>query len=160
LSNAKGRDSKSARSKGAHLLGSDLYQDLHRDLIAYDTEVLASMQAATSDAELSGFYTHEWAHHSRVAKQLDRLFAFLNRHWVMREKSEGKTDIHFVYDLCVKSWVTNVAEKDSRIRDVVVASMKHDSGKDLVTEAELLSMGLSFAATQDAEFFPPRHKSS
>ena len=49
------------------------------------------------DIDLLRYYADEWSRYTRGAKYLNRLFTFLNRHWVERERSEGKKSVYPVY---------------------------------------------------------------
>ena len=49
------------------------------------------------DEALLNFYIREWNRYTTAAKFINDLFRYLNRHWVRREKDEGKKDIYDVY---------------------------------------------------------------
>jgi len=50
-----------------------------------------------TDEALLRYYVAEWDRYTTGANFVHRLFAYLNRHWVRREKEEGKKDTHVVY---------------------------------------------------------------
>jgi cullin 1 len=110
---------------GAHLMGSDLYNKLSDYLKthlarlrtvsrsrlrrlrifnanAYPVSYFESTSFAQesenlSDLALLQFYTKEWKRYTTGANYVNRLFAYLNRHWVKREKDEGRKGIYTVY---------------------------------------------------------------
>lgn len=97
-------------------MGADLYKHLHtyfvkhletvravRQLHRPFFELLADLpshcQAAEdlSDEPLLNYYTKEWDRYTTGASYVNRLFTYLNRHWVKREKDEGRKNIYVVY---------------------------------------------------------------
>lgn len=49
------------------------------------------------DLALLQYYAKEWDRYTTGANYVNRLFAYLNRHWVKREKDEGRKGIYDVY---------------------------------------------------------------
>lgn len=57
-----------------------------------------SQEAADlSDEPLLRYYTREWDRYTTGASYVNRLFTYLNRHWVKREKDEGRKNVYVVY---------------------------------------------------------------
>lgn len=50
-----------------------------------------------SDEALLRYYASEWTRYTQGANFVHRLFTYLNRHWVKREKEEGKWNVYTVY---------------------------------------------------------------
>ena len=50
-----------------------------------------------SDEPLLNYYTKEWDRYTTGASYVNRLFTYLNRHWVKREKDEGRKNVYNVY---------------------------------------------------------------
>ncbi len=50
-----------------------------------------------SDIALLRFYVSEWERYTTGSNYVNRLFTYLNRHWVKREKDEGRKGIYPVY---------------------------------------------------------------
>ena len=48
------------------------------------------------DEELLSYYEEEWDKYAASASCCNRLFAFMNRHWVAFKRTEGNTSIHTV----------------------------------------------------------------
>lgn len=50
-----------------------------------------------SDLELLKFYAKEWDRYTTGAMYVHKLFNYLNKHWVKREKDEGRKEVYTVY---------------------------------------------------------------
>lgn len=50
-----------------------------------------------SDIALIQYYYQEWTSYTRGANYVSRLFTYLNRYWVKREKDEGRKGVYPVY---------------------------------------------------------------
>ena len=49
------------------------------------------------DEALLRYYAGEWDRYTTGANYINRLFTYLNRHWVKREKDEGRKGVYVVY---------------------------------------------------------------
>ena len=43
------------------------------------------------------YYAAEWDRYTTGANYINRLFAYLNRHWVKRERDEGRKGVYPIY---------------------------------------------------------------
>jgi cullin 1 len=50
-----------------------------------------------SDYELLKYYAKHWDRYTQGALYVHKLFNYLNKHWVKRERDEGRTGIYQVY---------------------------------------------------------------
>lgn len=99
---------------GAQLQGADLYRSLHQYLsehckalrevssrpsvpVGEASELTRQECANLSDIELLRFYAKKWETYTRGATYVNKLFAYLNKHWVKREKDEGRKEVYTVY---------------------------------------------------------------
>lgn len=48
------------------------------------------------DEALLQYYTEQWDRYTTGAIYIDRLFSYLNRHWVKREKEEGRRNVYLI----------------------------------------------------------------
>ncbi|KDR84230.1 hypothetical protein GALMADRAFT_55074 [Galerina marginata CBS 339.88] len=88
---------------GANLVGSDLYNKLSEYFILHFKPML--QKASTlSDVDLLRYYAQEWDRYTTGANYLNRLFTYLNRYWVKRERDEGKKGVFQVYTLALSQW--------------------------------------------------------
>jgi len=49
------------------------------------------------DEALLQYYAKEWERYTTGANYINRLFTYLNRHWVRRERDEGRNNVYPVY---------------------------------------------------------------
>ncbi|KAJ6555441.1 ubiquitin-protein ligase [Mycena vulgaris] len=56
------------------------------------------------DEALLRYYAAEWDRYTTGANYLNRLFTYLNRYWVKRERDEGKKAVYQVYTLALAQW--------------------------------------------------------
>ncbi|CAK5283558.1 unnamed protein product [Mycena citricolor] len=96
---------------GANLVGADLYGKLEVYLTTYLEPVLQRGLSHTplskflaADVAFLRFYASAWDAYTTGANYLNRLFAYLNRYWVKRERDEGKKNILPVYTLALAQW--------------------------------------------------------
>lgn len=118
-----GLTSFSPRRGGASLQGADLHRSLHNWLSVHcksmrevrglfvikvwyqkaDSNLSALPQEAEKlpDQELLKYYARQWDRYTRGALYVNKLFNYLNKHWVKREKDEGRKDVYQVYTVCI-----------------------------------------------------------
>ena len=60
---------------------------------SYPTQASESLQ----DEALLQYYAREWDRYTTGANYINRLFTYLNRHWVKRERDEGRKGVYPVY---------------------------------------------------------------
>lgn len=90
-------------SRGAHLLGQEIYDLLGKYLSDHLAGVLTQAETHTDEALLS-FYIREWKRYTDAARYNNHLFKYLNRHWVKREMDEGKKNVYDIYTLHLVKW--------------------------------------------------------
>ncbi|KAK9453215.1 Cullin [Dipodascopsis uninucleata] len=96
---------QSTPARGAQLLGADLY----KNLITYLKSHLADIRneaAQYSDEALIKYYIRTWNRYTIGARYLNHIFEYLNRHWVKRERDEGRRNVYDVNTLCLVKWRT------------------------------------------------------
>lgn len=62
-----------------------------------DLHCLSQESEQLSDLALLQFYVTEWERYTTGASYVNRLFTYLNRHWVKREKDEGRKGVYTIY---------------------------------------------------------------
>ncbi|KAJ7127630.1 Cullin [Mycena epipterygia] len=88
---------------GANLVGSDLYNKL-TDYFANHFKPIVQKAELLQDEALLRYYAAEWDRYTTGANYLNRLFTYLNRYWVKRERDEGKKAVYQVYTLALAQW--------------------------------------------------------
>lgn len=81
---------------GASLQGADLYSKLNTFLGEHCNNMREEGERL-SDIELIKYYARQWDRYTTGAAYVHKLFNYLNKHWVKREKDEGRKDIYSVY---------------------------------------------------------------
>ncbi|TBU61877.1 Cullin-domain-containing protein [Dichomitus squalens] len=91
---------------GANLMGSDLYNNLIRYFVNH-LKTLRTASDTLQDEALLRYYAQEWDRYTTGANYINRLFTYLNRHWVKRERDEGRKGVYPVYTLALVQWKSN-----------------------------------------------------
>ncbi|PIL22855.1 transcription factor [Ganoderma sinense ZZ0214-1] len=91
---------------GANLMGSDLYNNLIRYFVNH-LKGLRTTSDGHQDEALLRYYAQEWDRYTTGANYINRLFTYLNRHWVKRERDEGRKGVYPVYTLALVQWKSN-----------------------------------------------------
>ena len=93
-------------------MGSDLYNNLIRYFVTHlkglkevrillvpvTLDLTGNQQSdALQDEALLRYYAGEWDRYTTGANYINRLFTYLNRHWVKRERDEGRKGVYPVY---------------------------------------------------------------
>lgn len=63
-----------------------------------------------TDVELLRFYAQEWDRYTSGAMYVNKLFNYLNKHWVKREKDEGRKEVYSVYTVCCSCITLSILE--------------------------------------------------
>ncbi|KAJ7452652.1 Cullin repeat-like-containing domain protein [Mycena latifolia] len=86
----------------------DLHSHVSQFYAAYTSRILTD--APDDDKLLLEYYDTEWSRFSHAAQIVDRIFMFLNRQFVSRERQEGKKNIKTVRNVAFTFWKTNVLD--------------------------------------------------
>lgn len=65
------------------------------------TDTRDQKSESLQDVDLLRYYAGEWDRYTTGANYLNRLFTYLNRYWVKRERDEGKKGVYQVYTVCL-----------------------------------------------------------
>ncbi|OJA16832.1 hypothetical protein AZE42_03636 [Rhizopogon vesiculosus] len=106
MHNTTGDGVSSGSRTGANLMGSDLYNNLIRYFIVH-LKQLKDRSDSLQDEALLRYYASEWDRYTTGANYINRLFTYLNRHWVKRERDEGRKGVYPVYTLALVQWKGN-----------------------------------------------------
>jgi cullin 1 len=109
-------------------MGSDLYnnliayfvghlrtlRDVRGSTFSNSCDASRSFQASDplTDENLLRYYAGEWDRYTIGANYINRLFTYLNRQWVKREKDKGRKNVHVVYTVSIK--------RDTRKHELIV----------------------------------------
>ncbi|KDQ62582.1 hypothetical protein JAAARDRAFT_30480 [Jaapia argillacea MUCL 33604] len=87
-------------------MGADLYNNLIRYFMTH-LKTLRDASDPLQDEALLRYYATEWDRYTTGANYINRLFTYLNRHWVKRERDEGRRGVYPVYTLALVQWKQN-----------------------------------------------------
>ncbi|KAK9461664.1 Cullin [Lipomyces oligophaga] len=94
-------------ARGAQLLGADLYDKLIEYLNQHLNKIRAEGEQYSEEA-LIKYYIRMWNRYTTGARYLNHIFEYLNRHWVRRERDEGRRTVYDVNTLCLVKWRSEV----------------------------------------------------
>ncbi|KAF8917037.1 Cullin-domain-containing protein [Mucidula mucida] len=108
---------------GANLMGSDLYNNLIRYFVCH-LKLLRDETDAMQEEKLLRYYAAEWARYTTGANYINRLFTYLNRHWVKRERDEGRKTVYPIYTLALVQWKGSlfmpIQQKDTKLASAIL----------------------------------------
>ncbi|KAG5732719.1 Cullin-1 [Termitomyces sp. T112] len=134
---------------GANLMGTDLYNNLVR----YFTINLQSLRQVTDslqDEALLRYYANEWERYTTGANYINRLFTYLNRHWVKREREEGRRQVYPVYTLALLQWnvhlFTPIQRNNARLTNVVLRMIERQRNGESIDQGLIKKVVNSFVS--------------
>ncbi|PSR71940.1 hypothetical protein PHLCEN_2v12150 [Hermanssonia centrifuga] len=134
---------------GANLMGSDLYNNLIRYFIAH-LKTLKEASDSLQDEALLKYYAQEWDRYTTGANYINRLFTYLNRHWVKRERDEGRKGVYPVYTLALVQWKMNfflhVQGKDHKLASAVLRLIERQRNGDTIDQGLVKKVVDSFVS--------------
>ncbi|KAF8527458.1 Cullin-domain-containing protein [Hysterangium stoloniferum] len=145
---------------GANLMGSDLYNHL----IKYFVDHLKGLRDQSDplvDEALLRYYAQEWDRYTTGANYINRLFTYLNRHWVKREKDEGRRGVYTVYTLSLVQWKSNffmhIQSKNTKLAGAILKLIERQRNGENIDQGlvkkvvdSFVSLGLDEADSNKA----------
>lgn len=133
-------------SRGAHLLGEEIYTLLGTYLSDHLKEVYANAETHTDEALLA-FYIREWKRYTDAAKYNNHLFKYLNRHWVKREMDEGKKNVYDIYTLHLVRWKEDFFMKVwERVMQAVLKLVEKQRNGETIDQLQVKAIVDSFVS--------------
>ncbi|KAG8904450.1 hypothetical protein FRB99_001710 [Tulasnella sp. 403] len=147
---------------GANLMGSDLYNHLIKYFTGH-LKTLRDHSDSLQDEELLRYYAKEWDRYTTGANYINRLFTYLNRHWVKREKDEGRKGVYTVYTLALVQWKTNfflhIQGKNQKLANAVLRLIENQRNGETIDVGlvkkvvdSFVSLGLDDSDSNKASF--------
>ncbi|AOW03975.1 Cullin [Yarrowia lipolytica] len=90
-------------TRGAQLIGADLYYKLKGFLESHLSSLEAEAQPM-SGGNLLLYYIKCWDKYTVGAQYINHIFNYLNRHWVKRERDDGRKNVVDVNTMCLCAW--------------------------------------------------------
>ncbi|KAL4073151.1 Cullin [Scleroderma yunnanense] len=139
----------SASRTGANLMGSDLYNNLIRYFVAH-LKGLKEHSDFLQDEILLRYYAGEWDRYTTGANYINRLFTYLNRHWVKRERDEGRKAVYPVYTLALVQWKINffihVQSKNSNLAGAILRLIERQRNGEAIDQGLVKKVVDSFVS--------------
>ncbi|EME47496.1 hypothetical protein DOTSEDRAFT_69438 [Dothistroma septosporum NZE10] len=133
-------------SRGAHLLGEDLYHRLNGYLKGHLAQVHSDMIQHQDEALLT-FYIKEWKRYTQAGMYNNHLFRYLNRHWVKREMDEGKKDIYDIYTLHLVRWKEDMfGTTQNAVMDAVLRLVEKQRNGETIEQSKVKEVVNSFVS--------------
>ncbi|EJC98883.1 Cullin-domain-containing protein [Fomitiporia mediterranea MF3/22] len=134
---------------GANLMGSDLYNKLTKYLIQHLKTVREGAENLV-DEDLLRYYAREWDRYTTGANYINRLFTYLNRHWVKREKDEGRKGVYTVYTLALVQWKQNffnhIHNKNAKLAGAVLRQIEKQRNGETIDQTLVKKVVDSFVS--------------
>ncbi|KAH6911363.1 Cullin-1 [Coprinopsis sp. MPI-PUGE-AT-0042] len=136
------------RSAWCKLMGSDLYNNL----IRYFNEHLSGLRETADtlqDEALLRYYAAEWDRYTIGANYINRLFTYLNRHWVRRERDEGRKSVYPVYTLALVQWKTQLfipLQKKMKLVNAILRLIENQRNGDTIDQGLVKKVVDSFVS--------------
>ncbi|EMD40122.1 hypothetical protein CERSUDRAFT_112346 [Gelatoporia subvermispora B] len=134
---------------GANLMGSDLYNNLIRYFVSHLKD-LRTHSDSLQDEALLQYYAAEWDRYTTGANYINRLFIYLNRHWVKRERDEGRKGIYPVYTLALVQWRQNffmhVQQKHQKLAGAILRLIERQRNGETIDQGLVKKVVDSFVS--------------
>ncbi|KAI0301153.1 Cullin-domain-containing protein [Multifurca ochricompacta] len=146
--NTSSEQSVAGRS-GANLMGSDLYNNLIRYFVQH-LRHLRDHSDTLQNELLLRYYAGEWDRYTTGANYINRLFTYLNRHWVKRERDEGRKGVYPVYTLALVQWRANfflhIQGKQSKLAGAILRLIEHQRNGETIDQGLVKKVVDSFVS--------------
>ncbi|KAE9389355.1 Cullin-domain-containing protein [Gymnopus androsaceus JB14] len=134
---------------GANLVGADLYVKLSEYFIEH-FKPMKQKTAGLQDEELLRYYATEWDRYTTGANFLNRLFTYLNRYWVKRERDEGKKTVYQVYTLALAQWKQHffvpIQKEDSKLAGALLRLIERQRNGEVIDQGLVKKVVFSFVS--------------
>ncbi|PCH40016.1 Cullin-domain-containing protein [Wolfiporia cocos MD-104 SS10] len=134
---------------GANLMGSDLYNHLIRYFVDH-LKTLKVQSDSLQDEALLAYYAQEWDRYTTGANYINRLFTYLNRHWVKRERDEGRKGVYPVYTLALVQWKNNfflhVQSKGQKLAGAILRLIERQRNGETINQTLVKKVVDSFVS--------------
>ncbi|KAK9465105.1 Cullin [Lipomyces arxii] len=131
-------------NRGAQLLGAELYARLTKYLKDH-LEGIKNDASAYHDEALIKYYIRTWNRYTTGARYLNHIFEYLNRHWVKRERDEGRSTVYDVNTLCLVMWRTEFFDSvQERLMTAILQLIEKQRNGETIENADIKNIVGSF----------------
>ncbi|KAG9048974.1 hypothetical protein FS837_011525 [Tulasnella sp. UAMH 9824] len=82
------------------------------------------------------YYTKEWDRYTTGANYVNRVFTFLNRHWVKREQDDGRRNVYTVYTLALVLWKQifffHIQNKNQKLTNTILRFVENQRNGEII----------------------------
>lgn len=139
----------SSNRTGANLVGSDLYNKLSGYFVQHFQPMMEKSESLQG-VDLLRYYAAEWDRYTTGANYLNRLFTYLNRYWVKRERDEGKKGVYQVYTLALSQWKTyffaHIQKENSKLTNAVLRLITQQRNGEIIDQGLVKKVVDSFVS--------------
>lgn len=115
------------------LAGEEMYTRLLQYLLNYVT----SLKQSPSETFLN-FYVSKWKRFTIGAGYMNNVFDYMNRYWVLKERSDGRKDVYDVNSLCIISWKSEMfSENLETLISEILAQIELQRNGEIVETQEI-----------------------
>ncbi|KAE9403976.1 Cullin-domain-containing protein [Gymnopus androsaceus JB14] len=134
---------------GANLMGSDLYNHLIRYFVIH-LKCLREESESLQEEALLRYYAKEWDRYTTGSNYINRLFTYLNRHWVKRERDEGRKNVYPVYTLALVQWKNNlfvpIQQKHAKLAGAILRLIEQQRNGETIDQGLVKKVVDSFVS--------------
>lgn len=87
--------------------------------------------------DLLRFYAEKWEEFERSSRLLQRVFIYLNTHWVHRQREEGNKDVYPAYELALRTWCQHM-QKNGKFNNAIQSLRDREQNGEAI-DSELKS---------------------
>ncbi|KAL4073148.1 Cullin [Scleroderma yunnanense] len=131
------------------LVGGVLYSNLVQYFVTHLNGFKEQSDSLQDEALLS-YYASEWNRYTKGADYINRLFTYLNRHWVKRERDEGRKTVYPVYTLALLQWKSNffahVQGKNNKLSGAILRLIEHQRNGEAIDQSLVKKVVDSFVS--------------
>lgn len=109
---------------GAQSADTDLYVNIVRYFVTYLNNIRDKANGLQEE-ELLTYYADEWQRYTAGTQYINRLFTYLNRHYVKKERDGGRKDVYPVYTLALVQWKEHLLVPMQQQNDGLTIALLH-----------------------------------
>lgn len=123
------------------LTGGEIYGKLEEYLRDY----VKSLHPNPNELFLE-FYVRKWKRFTIGARYLNNVFDYMNRYWVLKERSDGRRDIFDINNLALLQWKDHLFLKNlDRVRDEIFDLIERQRNNEIV-DTNIISVAVKSMA--------------
>ncbi|KAF5371252.1 hypothetical protein D9758_004235 [Tetrapyrgos nigripes] len=134
---------------GANLVGADLYAKLTEYFMEH-FKPMKEKASGLQDEDLLRYYAAEWDRYTTGANYLNRLFTYLNRYWVKRERDEGKKAVYQVYTLALAQWKQHfflpIQNENRKLAGAILRLIERQRNGEMIDQGLVKKVVFSFVS--------------